>query len=172
MNIHRIFAMVLRHTINTKHSWDRLTDMFYWPAMDLFIWGLTGLYLASLGQNSSHYLFIILSGLVFWIVIWRAQHEISVNLLQELWDRNLVNIFTTPLTVWEWMMSFIIFGLIKSAISLAFSAILAFVFYKYNVFSLGIYLLPFIVSLLLTGWAGGFFVGAFLIRYGSKIQTL
>ncbi len=172
MNWNRIWAMVIRHGINTKHSWDRLTDMFYWPAMDLFIWGLTGIYLASLGTNTSHYLFIILSGLVFWVVIWRAQHEISINILQELWDRNLVNIFSTPLTVWEWMMSFIVFGLIKCVVSVGFSALLAFLFYKYNVFSFGLYLLPFIVSLLMTGWAGGFLVGAFLIRYGGKIQTI
>jgi|SRR5436190_6280624 len=172
MNWNRVFAMVWRHTINLKHSYDRMTDMFYWPAMDLLIWGLTGLYLAHLTKNSSHYLEIILTGLVFWVVIWRAQYEITTNLLSELWDRNLVNIFSSPLTTEEWMASFMIFGVLKTIISFGFSAILAFIFYHYNILLFGLYLIPFFISLLLTGWAAGFFVAGFLIRYGNKIQTL
>jgi ABC-2 type transport system permease protein len=172
MNPQRVIALILRHTINLKHSYDRITDMFYWPAMDLFIWGITGLYLARFNPNSSHYLYIVLSGLVFWIVIWRAQYEISTNLLAELWDRNLINIFTSPITVWEWATSFIIFGFMKTIVSLSFSAALAFLLYQYNIFQFGAYLIPFIICLLFTGWAGGFFVAGFLIRYGNKIQTL
>ena len=172
MNWHRVFAMVLRHFLTLKHNYDRMTDMFFWPAMDLFIWGLTGLYLAQLNPNSSHYLFIVLSGLVFWIVIWRAQYEISTNLLAEFWDRNIVNIFSSPLTIWEWMASFMIFGLFKTIVSVSFSATLAYLFYHFNVLSFGWYLIPIVISLIFTGWAGGFFVGGFLIRFGGKVQTL
>ncbi|MGH7245849.1 MAG: ABC transporter permease [Candidatus Levyibacteriota bacterium] len=164
--------MVYRHTIGIKHSWDRLTDMFYWPAIDLLIWGLTGLYLASLNKNSSSYLFIILTGLVFWVIIWRAQYEITTNLLQELWDRNIVSIFSSPLTFGEWAASFMIFGLVKTIISLSFSAILALVFYHYNIINFGLYLLPSCISLLITGWFAGFIVAGLLIRFGGKIQTL
>src|SRR3990167_9469216 len=103
MNLNRIWAMVLRYFINMRHNLDRLSDMFYWPAMDLLIWGITGLYLAQLIPGSSNYLFVILSGLIFWIVIWRAQYEITTNLLLEFWDRNIVNLFTTPLTIAEWI---------------------------------------------------------------------
>ncbi len=172
MNPNRIWAMVLRYFINIRHNLDRLSDMFYWPAMDLFIWGITGLYLANLTTNASNYLFVILSGLVFWIVIWRAQYEITTNLLLELWDRNIVNLFTTPLTIAEWITSFMIFGTLKMLISLSFSATLAFIFYHYNILSFGLYLPLFVLSLLITGWAGGFIVAAFLIRYGQKLQTL
>lgn len=172
MSINRIFAMVLRYTLNMRHSFDRLSDMFYWPAMDLLIWGLTGLYLAQLGKNSPHYLSVILIGLIFWLIIWRAQSEISINILSELWDRNLVNIFASPLKISEWIISFMIMGLIKTIISLIFTAALAFYLYKFNILSYGFYLIPFIGCLLMTGWAGGFFISGFLIRYGQKIQTI
>lgn len=172
MNINRVIAMFLRYLINMKHNYDRLTDMFYWPAMDLFIWGLTGLYLAQLNKNTNEYLFVILSGLVFWVVIWRAQYEITTNLLAELWDRNIINIFSTPLKIREWIAAFMLFGFMKTMVSLGFSAVLAFIFYKYNIFNFGFYLLPFIFSLLLTGWAGGFIVAAIIVRFGMKVQTL
>jgi ABC-2 type transport system permease protein len=172
MNFNRIWALVLRYTINLYHSWDRLFDMFYWPAMDLFIWGLTGLYLAQFTNKSEQYLFVILSGLVFWLVIWRAQYEITLNLLAELWDRNIVNLFTTPLQAREWISAFIIFGFVKSIVSLGFSAFLSFMIYHYNIFYFGWYLVAYVAILLLTGWAGGFFFAAFIMRFGQRIQTL
>lgn len=172
MNWQRVFAMVDRYNLYLKHNLDRLTDMFYWPALDLFIWGLTGLYLATFNPNSQQYVFIILNGLVFWIVIWRVQYEININILAELWDKNVVNIFASPLTVWEWIASLVTVGMMKMTVSLVFSCIIAFFVYHYNVFQYGFYLLPAILNLLLTGWAAGFLVAGLIIRFGEKIQTL
>src|SRR5258708_10318657 len=167
----RVTAMILRYTINMKHSFDRLSDMFFWPAMDLFIWGLTGLYFAKLTPNNSQTIIVLLTGLIFWTVIWRAQYEITTNLLSEMWDNNLVNIFASPLKVSEWILSVIIYGFIKMTLSLFFSAFIAFLLYHYPVFKYGIYTIPIVASLVMTGWAAGFFVAGLIIRYGQKIQT-
>jgi len=172
INFHRVMAMVIRYTYNLKHSLDRLSDMFYWPLLDLLIWGVTGLYLAKLSTHSSNYLFIILNGLIFWIIVWRAQHEININILSEIWDKNIVNIFVTPLNIYEWILSFMIFGLLKSLISVVFSAVIAYLLYGYNILTYGPALVLFFVSLMLTGWAFGFIVAGFLIRFGERIQTL
>lgn len=172
INFNRVYAMIIRYFINLRHNFDRLSDMFYWPALDLFIWGLTGLYLATLSANNKDYIFIILTGLVFWIIIWRMQYEININILSEIWDRNIVNIFASPLTLAEWILSLMTVGFVKMIISLSFSATLAYIFYQYNVFTYGAMLIPIVISLALTGWATGFFVAAFIIRYGQKIQTL
>lgn len=171
INGNRIFAMVLRDLINLRHSYDRLSDMFYWPVMDLLIWGLTGLYFVQ--QNNNQLLLsVILTGLIFWIVVWRSQYEININLLHEIWDRNLINLFASPLTLAEWIISFLIFGLTKMIISLSFSALIATLLYKYNLFIYGFLLIPFVLSLLLTGWVVGFIVAGFLIRFGQRLQTL
>ena len=107
INFNRIYAMVIRYFINLRHNFDRLSDMFYWPALELFIWGLTGLYLATLSISNKDYIFVIITGLVFWIIIWRVQYEVNINILSEIWDRNIVNIFASPLTLAEWILSFI-----------------------------------------------------------------
>lgn len=171
INFNRVFAMLLRYLFNLRHSYDRLTDMFYWPAMDLAIWGLMGLYFVK-QVNNSHAINIVLTGLIFWIVTWRAQYEININLLAELWDRNIVNIFVSPLTLKEWLFSFLLMGFGKMLISLAFSAILAFLLYHFKIFSYGLWIIPFVLNLLLTGWAIGFFISGFLIYFGEKIQTI
>lgn len=172
INVTRVNAMVLRYFLYLRHNLDRLSDMFYWPAMDIFVWGMTGLYIASLGKGGEQTIFVILTGLIFWIVIWRAQYEINVNLMSEIWDKNLVNIFASPLTLPEWTVSLLLVGLIKMVISVAFAALLTWWFFGFNIFLFGGLLLPAILSLLLTGWAAGFFIAGFLIYFGQKIQTL
>lgn len=163
--------MSYRYFLNLKHSYDRLTDMFYWPAMDLLLWGLTSLYLAST-NNQQSVVMIILSGVILWNVLWRVQYEITVNIMQEFWDKNFINIFVSPLTIYEWMASFVIVGLIKSTLTLLFTGALTIFLYKFNIFQYGLSLLPFVFSLLCTGWAIGFFLSGFLIRFGTRIQTL
>jgi ABC-2 type transport system permease protein len=139
--------------------------------MDLLLWGLTSLYIAT-ANNQNHVIAIILTGVILWNVIWRVQYEITTNVMSEFWDKNLINIFVSPLTIYEWMVSFIIVGFVKMLVTLLFTAFLAFLMYHFNIFIYGFFLLPFLFSLLLTGWAVGFFISGFLIRYGTRIQTL
>lgn len=172
MSIKRINAIILRHLYNWRHNLDRISDSFYWPAMDLILWGLTSVYIKNNSSSVPFIVITLLTGVVFWLIIWRSQYEITVNLLTELWDRNLVNIFGSPLTVGEWIVSVMILGIFKILISILFTIGFAFLLYKTNIFSFGFILIPFIVSLMLTGWAAGFIVGGIIIRFGAKIQTL
>ncbi|MBI2641158.1 hypothetical protein HYW87_01005 [Candidatus Roizmanbacteria bacterium] len=84
MKIHRIYAIILRYTYLFMRSFDRLSDAFYWPALDLFVWGLTSLYFRSFMPEASPVLLIILSGIVLWLIVWRRQYKITVNLLEDL----------------------------------------------------------------------------------------
>ncbi len=172
MKIHRIFAIVLRYTYLFMHSFDRLSDAFYWPALDLFVWGLTSVYFRSFMPVDSPVLLIILSGIVLWLIVWRGQYEISVNLLEDLWNKNLVNIFVSPLKFSEWVVSFLIIGFIKAVVSLIFTSFLAFLLYKFRIFIYGFYIIPFFLLLILTGWWVGFFVAGIILRYGTRVQTL
>src|SRR3989344_8668639 len=98
MKYQRINAIILRHLYNFKHSLDRLSDSFYWPAMDLILWGLTSIYIRNSSSNVPFIVLAIITGLIFWQSVWRSQYEITVNFITEIWDRNLVNIFASPIT--------------------------------------------------------------------------
>ncbi|QQG44749.1 MAG: ABC transporter permease [Candidatus Roizmanbacteria bacterium] len=173
MKIHRIYGISLRYLFYFRHSLDRLSDVFYWPTIDLLLWGLTSLYFRSqLTTNANFIVFSIISGIIFWIIVWRGQYEITVNILSELWDRNLINIFASPLKFSEWIISFVILGVIKAMISFVFASAIAYLLYKLQIFAYGVYLIPFILLLIMTGWAVGFFVAGIILRFGSKFQSL
>lgn len=172
INFNRVIAMMIRYAINMRHNLDRLSDMLYWPLMDLLLMGLTGVYLSKANISNPHAVEIILTGVIFWLVIWRGQYEINLNLLAEIWDKNLVNIFITPLKISEWILSLLLFGFLKMLVSLIFVSIVSFALYKFNVFMYGFFIIPIIISLLLTGWTIGFAISSVLIRYGERIQTI
>ncbi len=171
MKFYRIKGTILHYLYILKSSPDRITDVFYWPTIDVIVWGLTSLYFTR-NSNIPTLIPIIMSGLVLWTIVYQGQREISFGLLEVLWNRNMVNIFTTPLTFPEWITSIVITAVTKSTVSFFVAALLALVLYKMNIFSQGFYLLPFLALLTLFAYSVGFFVSGLILRYTTKIQTL
>ena len=89
---------------------------------------------------------VVLTGVVFWQVVWRANYEISVNLLEEFWNQNLVNLFATPLSVREWSISLVALGMIKNLLTLIVGIGGVWLLYRLNIFEVGWMLLPFLFS--------------------------
>ena len=172
MSFGRIWAVVLRHLYLFAKSLDRMADMVYWPIMDIVLWGFTTRWVQQSGGTIQNVSLIILTAIVFWQVVWRANYEISVNLLEEMWNANLVNMFSTPLKPIEWVFAVMILGLIKIFGTLIVGIGAVWLLYSLNIFSLGWSLLPFLVLLMFSGWFMGF-LGASLIMWGgTKVQTI
>jgi ABC-2 type transport system permease protein len=172
MSTARIWAMILRHLYNFKHSWDRLTDMFYWPAMDIILWGLTSAYIMREGTEVPNLIVVLLSALVFWLVVWRSQYEITVNLLEDLWSENLMNLFASPLKLSEWIGAALLLGLFKMLLSVGFAVGLVLLLYGVNILATGWPAVLFMMVLLACGWFVGLFVAGILVRFGSRLQTM
>jgi len=171
MKFNRIYALVLRFFYLFRHSYDRIGDAFYWPTIDIIIWGLTSTFFRTFAPNAPQIILIVLSGHLFWLIVWRAQYEISVNLLEELWNKNLINIFVSPIKFSEWVISFIVVGIIKAAMSFPFAILVIYLAYRIKLMFFSWYFLPIIFLMFLTGWWVGFFVSGLILRFGTKVQT-
>lgn len=171
MSMGRIWAVFLRYFYFFAKL-DHLFDLFYWPALDIVLWGVTSVWIQKHQAEIPDIAMAILTGLVFWQIIWRGNHEVSVNLLQEFWNRNLVNLFSTPLKLSEWIAAIMIVGFAKIIISLFFGALLVWLLYTMNIFSLGWAFLPYCISLTLSGWFMGFLSAGIMVYYGQRVQML
>lgn len=171
MNRRRVWAVVIRHVYNFKHDFGRLTDSFYWPAIDIILWGLTSQYLMR-GGNLPNVLLMFLSAMVFWQIIWRAQYEVTVNFLEELWNQNLVNLLSSPLKMTEWVAGVLTLGVLKLIPTGLMMGGLSYWLYKVNLLSYGWWLVPLALNLVLMGWWAGIIVSGLLLRHGRAIQTL
>src|SRR5271163_2061617 len=96
MSLSRILGVFFRYFYIVKRGGIQLADLFYWPLVDILLWGLTSVWIQN-QSNMPNLPLILMTGLIFWQIAWRGSIDISVNLLQEFWTRNLVNMFSTPL---------------------------------------------------------------------------
>ncbi len=172
MKWHRIYALIVRHTLPLKRDFDLLSDMLYWPFIDVITWGIASQWLTKDNSGVTNSVISILVALVIWNVIWRSQSEVSRNLIDEIWNNNLINMFSTPLTLLEWITSVLLQSIAKMFVTVSFVSLAIFVLYTVNAFAIGWWMLPFFLSATLTGWTVGFIAAGIVIRYGPKMQTV
>lgn len=170
MRFHRIFAIVLRHLYLMRRSYDRLTDAFYWITLDITIWGLTSLYFQRFAPDYANVVFGVVSGVIMWNMVYRSQIDISFGILEELWNKNLINIFVSPLDFREWLAGLVSLGMVKAILTLMYSSILVWFLYQVNLIRYGWYILLFVPLLFMTGWTLGFLVTSLILRFGTKVQ--
>jgi ABC-2 type transport system permease protein len=171
MKWHRIKALFLRHLFPLKRDFDLMSDIAYWPLVDTILWGVTGQWLSDASGVAS-FVATVLMGLIFWNVIWRAQSEVGRNLMDEIWNHNLVNIFSTPLHTSEWLASVVGLSLIKTLITLTVITPVIYLLYSVNALELGLWLPVFFALSVMTGWWIGLFSAGIVLRGGPKVQTV
>jgi len=172
MNISRIFAIFLRHTVVIPRDFHRLVDMVYWPAMDLIIWGFNAQWVESTGSNSGYYATVLLTGIILQQVFNRMHNEVCFSFLDELWSQNLLNLFSSPVTINEWVSASILLGLFKSIFTIAFGGGLAWFLYHISILQGGLLLIPFIIVFAFLGFFLGLSATACLLLWGQKFQSV
>jgi ABC-2 type transport system permease protein len=103
MKLHRITALIVRHLYLYKRSLPRIMEIFYWPFLDLVIWGFITLYLARYQSQVPGFVTFFLGALILWDMLFRSQQGITISFLEELWARNLMNLFASPLKPSEFL---------------------------------------------------------------------
>lgn len=149
-----------------------MTDMLYWPLIDVLSWGLASQWLVQSNPEHSSLVVSTIVALVVWNVVWRSQSEVGRNMLDEIWNKNLLNIFSTPLTLLEWVTSVLLQSIAKTIITGGMVALAILALYSVNVLVLGWWLLPFLLLMTMTGWATGFVAASVIVRWGQKMQTM
>lgn len=172
MKLYRIYAMLLKFFYVAKHNLEYLLETFYWPFIDLVLWGITTRYFLSLSNASPNILTMVLSGIMLWLIVYRSSSDLTMSLLEEIWSRNLLNIFGSPLLFVEWMISVLVIAFLRAITSIFFAGIFAIFLYQTNLFTYSFSFLPLILPLLFTGWAIGNFLAGLIYRFGTRIQSL
>ncbi len=171
MSMQRIWGVFFRYFYVLKKGPHQLADLFYWPFVDILLWGLTSFWIQS--QNTENNLpLILLTGLVFWQISRRGTIDIAFSLLQEFWHRNLVNLFSTPLKIIEWISGVLILSFFKLLITVLFGVLSVYLLYSLHIFNIGWVFLPFMVSLVLFGWTLSFISSSLIIRWGHKVEMV
>jgi ABC-2 type transport system permease protein len=172
MKLHRILALASRHLMLYRRSPQRIMEIIYWPVLDIVLWGFITLYLIRYQTGLPGIVAFFLGAMILWDILFRAQQGVCISFLEEVWSRNLLNLFVSPLRPIEFLGSTMLISIAKVILSSAATILLAFLFFDFNVFTIGIYLVPFVLNLILMGWTIGVFTTAIILRYGQQAEVL
>jgi ABC-2 type transport system permease protein len=168
----RVFALLLRQLYLYRRSMIRLLEIVYWPVMDLLVWGFVSVYIGRLRGGAALTIAFLLGGMILWDIFYRAQQAISVSFLEDIWTRNLVNIFVSPTSTIEFILAMLVLGVMKVIVTGAILTVLALVLYTFNLFQYGLPLIPFVLNLLLSAWGIGIITTAMILRFGQGAEML
>ena len=172
MKLYRAGALVKKSLMLTFRDFHRFTDLIYWPALDIIVWGFTSKWVQTTQLQSSQVAPTVLCCLVLWQVFYRAQMEVCFTLMDELWSQNFANLFSSPLKISEWIISVIIISFFKSIFTFSFGSLLIYLLYGVNIFQLGFMLLLYFPLIVMSGWVIGFISSSIIIYWGQKLQNL
>jgi ABC-2 type transport system permease protein len=136
------------------------------------IWGFITLYLARYQSQVPGFVTFFLGALILWDVLFRSQQGITISFLEELWARNLMNLFASPLKPGEFLAATMTMSVMKVTIVSIVMASCAILFYSYNILVVGVWLMPFVLNLVITGWIIGVFTTSLIMRFGQEAEVL
>lgn len=173
MNPRIIYALVLRYIFLYARTPMRLIELVFWPVVDLMVWGTLTIFLKKhTDQEFGNFLSFLIGGMILWDVLFRAQQGVAISFLEDVWTRNLMNIFVAPVRVVEYVGATFTIGFMRIFVTMVVLCTLAAFAYQFNVFTMKWALIPFFVNLLVFGWSLGMISTALILRWGQAVESL
>jgi ABC-2 type transport system permease protein len=172
MSAVRIRAVMHRHWIVLLRAPHRFFEISFWPVMDVLLWGSLGAYVAHQSPNSHATTPYLLAGIVMFWTFTQAQFSIALGVNEETWTRNILNVLTTPVTEFEYIIGIALFGLLKLALCLLTLTIATIVCFGFDLSAVGWSVIPVAAILVLNGWALAMLVVGLVLRFGQSAEIL
>ena len=171
-SIRRIGAMALRYLYLLRSSWTRIVELAYWPIMQMILWGFMTEFLLRSESPVLKAAGMLIAAVLLWDVMFRSNIGVAISFLEEMWSRNLAQLFASPLRPYEWALSLLTISLVRTLVGVMPAALLAIPLYNYSIFDMGLPLVAFFANLMLFGGAVGLGVSALILRYGLGAESL
>ena len=167
----RIGAMLGRYYYLFRGSVPRMIELAYWPIVQVVLWGFITKFFLEHSSWLVNAAGALLAGVLLWDVLFRGQLGLSISFLEEMWARNLGQLFASPLRPGELMAAMMLGSLLRTSLGLVPATLVAWLLHEYSIYSLGLPLIAFFANLMVFGWAIGLAVCALLIRNGLAAES-
>ena len=171
-SLRRIGALVLRHLYLFRKSWPRIISLAYYPTVSMIMWAFITVYLAPTNNVLTDAPGFFIGAVLLWDILFRGQLGVSLSFFEEIYSRNLGNLFVSPLRPWELIVGQLVMSVIRTLIGVGGAALVAGLLFKYSIFSMGLPLIAFFVNLIVLGWAIGLAVSGMVLRWGLGAEEL
>jgi len=172
MPFHRTAAIVLRQYYLLRGSPVRVLPIFAWVAIDIVLWGFITRYLNTIASPGFDFVPVLLGAVLFWDFFTRVMHGVTMAFLEDVWSRNFLNLFASPLSIGEYVGGLVLSCVATSVLGLLTMVVLATTAFGLSFFAYGVMLVPFLLVLFLFGIALGIFASGLVLRFGPASEWI
>jgi ABC-2 type transport system permease protein len=171
-SLRRIRALIRRHAYLLLKSWPRIVSMAYYPTVTMVLWAFVTVYLAPTNRFLTDAPGFFIGAVLLWDVLFRGQLGVSLTFTEEMYSRNLGNLFVSPLRLYELIAGQLAMSMIRTLIGVGGACVFAWLLFRYSILTMGLPLIAFFTCLLAFGWAVGLAVSAMILRHGLGAEEL
>ncbi|MFN3550676.1 MAG: ABC transporter permease [Endomicrobiia bacterium] len=172
MSVKRIFSILLRQYFLYKSNPIRLISMFLWPFLTILQWGFLTKYLSSLAEDTFSFITVILGTVIIYEFMTRIINGIMTTFLEDVWSKNFLNIFSSPIKIEEYLLGLVLSSIIMGVVNFFIISLVSSLFFRYNILSFGFILWILLLNLFLFGVGLGFFITAVIFRLGPAAEWI
>ena len=172
MNPSRVAPIVLRQLYLFRGSPQRVLPIFAWVAVDILLWGFITRYLNQVGRPGFDFVPALLGAVLLWDFLTRVMQGVTMAFFEDVWSRNFLNFFATPLRTSEYLAGLVLTGVMSSVLGLLVMLVLAWAVFGLSFAGYGLALAPFLMVLFLTGIALGITGAGIVLRLGPASEWL
>lgn len=172
MKFYRLGAIALRMFYLYRSSPARILPLFGWVAIDILVWGFITRYLNSVSGSGFNFVPVMLGAVLLWDFFSRVMQGVTMAFFEDVWSRNFLNVFATPLHISEYVSGLVLASVSTSSVGLIAMLILATAIFGLSYFSIGWLLVLFLLVLFLFGIALGIMATAMVLRMGPAAEWL
>jgi len=168
----RTSAIVLRQFFLMQGSPARVVPMFAWVAIDMITWGFITKYLNAVSGSGFNFVPSLLGAVLLWDFFTRVMQGGTTTFFEDVWSRNFLNVFATPLSISEYVSGLMLSSIATSSIGLVVMLVLATAVFGLSFFFYGLLLIPYLLLLFIFGIALGVFGCGVVLRLGPASEWL
>src|SRR5579864_2107505 len=170
MNFDRVAAIMLRQFYLYGGSPVRVVPLFAWVTVDIVLWGFITRYLNAIASSGLNFVPALLGAVLLWDFFIRVMQGVTTAFFEDVWSRNFLNIFATPLSISEYIGGLVLSSIATSSVGLVVMLLLTTLVFGLSFFVYGVLLVPFILVLFLFGIALGILGSSVVLRYGPAAE--
>jgi len=170
MCFRRVGAIVLRQFYLIRSSLSRILPLFIWVAVDIVLWGFLTHYLNTVASANFNFVPAMLGAVLFWDFFIRIMQGVTMAFFEDVWARNFLNIFSTPISIIEYITGLILSSIATSSIGIVVMFVLAVIVFGLSFVGYGVLVIPFLLVLFMFGIALGIAASALVLRLGPAAE--
>jgi ABC-2 type transport system permease protein len=166
----RASAIFLRQFYLMQGSPARVVPLFAWVAIDMVTWGFITKYLNAVSGSGFNFVPSLLGAVLMWDFFTRVMQGVTMTFFEDVWSRNFLNVFATPLSISEYISGLVLSSIATSSVGLVTMLVLVTAVFGLSFFLYGVLLVPYLLVLFLFGIALGIIACGIVLRLGPASE--